>query len=275
MARNITQLPARLDTALRRLALKVVPLEQLISKERIFVIGHQKSGTTAIAALLARAAGTTATLDLNKPETLPLINYVYNERLPLSVFVQSNAVNFTRHIIKEPELTFIAPQLEALFPRSRFVFVVRDPRETIRSILDRLSLPGELDELPEQRFRALPWAWRDILDAHWLPVEDDNYVGKLAQRWCLAYEAAGQVSSNVIVVNYESFCEDKANTIRDLAERLSLPWRDISGLVDDAYQPRGANRGVAPDEFFSPENLERISRWCGAREVDLSPGTKL
>jgi hypothetical protein len=225
----------------------------------IFILGNQKTGTTAIAHLMARASGLSLASDL-RGLYQPTQTQLHSGELSLRDFISRNRVDFSREIIKEPGLTFLAKQLSDCFPGARYVFVQRDPRSNIRSILNRLSLPGHLDQLPDADFNRLTAEWKLVLDGKWLGLDGRNYIEMLAQRWSLAAQIRQQLSE-VVVIRYEGFCADKAGSIRSLLNDMDLEWRnDIASIVNTQFQPRG-NRQVAWDKFFGA-NLGLIESQC-------------
>ncbi|MGH0035726.1 MAG: sulfotransferase family protein [Myxococcota bacterium] len=233
-----------------------------LAEAPVFVLGHQKSGTSAIAALLGEVSGLPATVDLQREVHKPSYLELSSGRTTFERFVQRNRLDFSRPIIKEANLTPYREELVRCFPGARFVFVVRDPRDNIRSILNRLDVRGDLDELqPGDPLLPNP-GWRLILRPGWLEIEGRNYVERLAARWVrfahTYWEAPGQFE----LIRYEDFMASKAAVIEDLARRLGLPTlRDISSRVDVQYQPRG-NKGVDWLEFFGKRNLAWIDQRC-------------
>ena len=147
------------------------------NEEAIIVLGNSKSGTTVIAALLAEYGDLTVTLDfwprLRRPSTLAA---VHAGRVPFDRFVRRFRADFARDVVKDPHLTFLYPQLAERFPRARFVMVMRDPRDNIRSILTRLSLRGDLADIGPEDYRRMRPLWEGILKSPWLGVEG-SYFG--------------------------------------------------------------------------------------------------
>lgn len=226
----------------------------------IFILGMQKSGTSAIAALLGLRTGLETTIDLERDWRRTTVDLAGRDVGEFDRFVRRNAVDFSRPIVKEPNLTFLVPHLRRRWPESPLIFVVRDPAETIRSILDRLSLPGNVDEFSAEQLAKTPSAWRVVLDNRWIGVDATHPIESLAGRWRVAAETA-QSHSGAIVVRYEDFVADKHGVIDDIATRLGLPIREsIEAHLDRPFQPRGRPR--SPKEVFGA-NLDRL--W---REVD-------
>lgn len=249
------------DPLLRKLA------RRLPSRWRrpVIVVGNQKSGTSAIAALLGKATGRRYTIDifftLEEDEERPL----FEGQLTFEEFVARHLHWFRHDIIKEPSFTFLYPHLRRVFPRARFVYILRDPLQNIRSILDRVGLPGNLEDLEEEhraRYRSLR-QWRLFMEGICPPTDYAHYIDILAERWRLAADVYTSRPSDFHLVRYEDFRKEKKRTIEQLAADLGLKVvTDISAEVDRPYQQPG-NPNVDLRAFFGDRNLERIARICG------------
>lgn len=235
-----------------------------VNRHPVFIFGNQKTGSTAIAALLAQATQKTVTQDIfyylkNKSWYRSLIQ----NNVSINEFVDHNRKFFAKDIIKEPNLVFCFDQLKNSFPQAKFVFLVRDPRDNIRSILNRLHLPGNLDDLsPEQMLQNPGKLWKDILDGMELDISGGTYIERLAYRWNHILSIYQKNSNDMILLKYENFNEDKSARIYELASKLGLDSKvDISGNVNTQYQPRG-DRSISWIDFFGHENLHKIERIC-------------
>lgn len=256
LRRSVEELrPARIRRRIRHLNARVHP-------SPVLVLGTQKSGTTAIAHLLALATGELLTSDVFCRHDEPLELRLLTGQLDFARFVRRYAAHFAKGIIKEPSLTFMYPALKRVFPDAQYVFVLRDPRDTIRSVLDRLALPGDRHDLEQEQLEHLPpyIGWGLILAGVGLPV-GETYIDRLALRWRVAAELLLQEGDAFVVARYEEFLQDKAGNIHRLAEQLALPIsHDIHAYVDVQFQPVG-QRGADWEAFFG-ENLARIERIC-------------
>src|SRR4029453_8279736 len=139
------------------------------------------SGTSAIAALLAQASRQTLTLDIRRAIDDPALQLRLRFGLEtVDEFVDRHRFEFSRQIVKEPALTFCHDALVRSFPQSKFVFVVREPHANVRSILNRLQLPGSLEELDLDSVPSLRRsAWRLVLDPAWLGHRASHYIDGL------------------------------------------------------------------------------------------------
>lgn len=236
----------------------------------ILVLGNQKSGTSAIGALLGKATGLDVQIDFFYRLNGVVEEKLYDGSLTMQTFAKRYAHWFSKPIVKEPGLTFLADQLREVFPESPLVFVVRDPRENIRSIFNRLNLPGDLPDMTDEHFRALPNdIWRSILDGRSLGVQGQNYVETQAKRWVRAVELYRKYENEAILIRYEDFRADKPAAISQLAGELGLEApHDITPHMNRQYQP-GGDHSVTPRDFFGQENYDRINRIVGetAREL--------
>ena len=221
-----------------------------------FVLGMQKSGTSAIAGLLSLRTGVPAAVDLAREWRRSTIVAASRSRRGFDRFVRRNAADFSRRIVKEPSLTFVHEHLLRRWPESDIAIVVRDPVSTIRSVLERLGLPGDLESMPAASLEAVPQPWRLVLDNRWLGVDSEHYIDQLSRRWCLAAELALEHRDRWQVVRYEDFSLDKVTVVDRMADHFGLPVvADIDAFLDRPFQPRGARRD--PEAVFG-DNLQRI-----------------
>jgi hypothetical protein len=232
--------------------------------EPIFVLGNQKSGTSVIAGLLAEVGGLSASIDLRGIYE-PIQSRLHSGELPFDQFVRRNRLDFSRAIIKEPSLTLLVDQLDRHFAGARYVFVVRDPRQNIRSILNRLDIPGNLEKFDEEAAaqRVTNWAnWQRIIDGRWLGIPYDDYIGALAGRWNMMTDILERNRHRFFLMRYEDFLIDKKSAIIALSRTLDIAERcDIAASVNRQYQ-RPGDASVTPLQFFGERNLERINRIC-------------
>lgn len=260
-ARFRRQLSGGLDVLARYLA---TPLARP-NEQAIMVLGNSKSGTTVIAALLAAYGQLSVTLDfwprLRRPETLAA---VHSGAMPFAQFVHRFRADFARDVVKDPHLTFLYPRLRDRFPRAQFVMVMRDPRDNIRSILNRLDLPGDLEDIGPEAYRTMRPLWEAILKSPWLPVEGSTYIERLASRWALGAGVYLEHEDAIELIRYEDFVADKKGAIAGLADRLDVRRTgSIEPRLDTRFQPPG-DRSVGWLEFFGPANLDAIERICRA-----------
>lgn len=248
-------------------------LDRLLASWRrspqLFIFGNQKSGTSAIAGLLAAATGERLAADFPGARH-PFIGPLLRGETPVPAFVRRNRGAFSASIVKEPSLTFVAPALLGHFSEARGVFILRNPWQNIRSILNRLDLRGDTEQ-PVPGTKTINPTWSDALSGADLGLPPDHFVGILAQRWLRAAEIGQSLGDRVTLVRYEDFATAKRETIITLAKYAGFAAAgDITPLLDHPFQPKGTDE--SPQTFFGP-NLARIEALCGeqARALGYEP----
>jgi len=241
--------------------------EKYSKKNPIFILGTQKTGTTAIAALVGKAA--------NKDVTLDLLNSTKDSAWPLKVkygcqsftsFVMKHEKDFLRDIVKEPWLTYFYYELQEVFPNSQYVMVMRNPFDTIRSVLNRLGVPGDRETISFSDYRSLRdiKIWRLALNSTWHGKPSEDYISALANRWDISAKIYLDNKDRFRLIRYEDFLKNKETTINDLVKDLGYECKgNIKSHVDTQYQVKGNNKATAL-EFFGKDNYNKIDAICRA-----------
>ncbi|NNE15809.1 MAG: hypothetical protein HKN51_12575 [Saprospiraceae bacterium] len=221
------------------------------NKNAIWIFGMQKAGTSVIAGLLAMRTGKSVTID-TPLLWQPYLNQIQTGVLDFSSHIRENPEPFSKDIIKEPNASLIIDRIMSCFVLEKYVFIYRNPFDLIRSILDRLNLPGNelnisIDSVHEN--------WEHIFG------NGDNYIENLSNLWVRIYSQFDLINSrNCILVKYEDFNTDKLQVIDGLCEQLDLkPKYSITEKMNSQFQPKG-NSSVNLKLFFGEENIETINR---------------
>lgn len=232
----------------------------------VFLLGNQKAGTSAIAGLLGMLTGLSTTVDLRRENHRQTYLRLVRGELDFDRFVRRNGLDFSRAIIKEPNLTLFHDALRARWPEARFAFIVRDPRDNLRSILDWLRIPGDLERLEPRHMEHVDPGFELVLDGRWCGIGGgDHYVDRLAERWNVLADVWLEHRESMPLIRYEDFLRDKRGELERLARALGCtPRHDIGPALDRAFRPRGRVRAGAA-QFFGPRNLARIDSRCAER----------
>ncbi len=266
MRHRFRALHLRLIPVLAEAHRRLSPPLDLNSIAPILVLGNQKTGSSAIAGLLAARTGSSMATDLSEAWTREF--EFANDRTKLVSFIDANRYYFRRTIVKENSLTLAASTLFAVIPNACGVFVVRHPVQNIRSILDRLDWPG--DPRPIESLPDVPRTWQQVINVKPWGTEAADHISALAHRWRLTTEAVIRNRARGEVVRYEDFNDDKLGTIDHVANQLGLPNRlPVGHLLEHPFQPRGTRRGYKIDDVFSEEAVATIERICSDGMADL------
>jgi hypothetical protein len=238
-----------------------------ICEAPIIVLGNQKAGTSAIAHLLADYGGLSKTIDI-PPLWQPDVFKIMDGQMEFEHVVKRQRVHFSTDLIKEPNMTFFVEKVMQTFPKANFLFIVRDPRDNIRSHLNRMNIPGHFSQLPESYVSS---EMRRILfnASTWGGDEAENYVCALARKWNKATDNYLAYRDRITLVKYEEFLHDKYGVIKKLAVELRVSKKsDISEKLNVQYQPRG-DRNSRLEDFFGAKNLVEIEEVCRSRMKEL------
>lgn len=116
--------------------------------------------------------------------------------------------------------------VRSAFPRIKYVFIVRNPMETVNSILNFRN-----------RARAGLHLWPDK------PVEEA--IARYQEGICLLLSCAAESGEDTFVVGYDDLIADPATTLASLGTFLGMELRDESKLVGP---PSIAKNVLTPDE---------------------------
>ena len=237
-----------------------------IPRDPVLVFGNQKSGTSAVANLLAELCGLSATID-DPPIRPDAMREFALGGADFRAFVQRHPREFSAQLIKHPNLTFFTERVLEVFDQARVVFVVRDPRDNIRSILQRRKVPGDLEQADARQLEEL--GGPAMYDPRLWGGEDENYIGRMALRWNTANDAYLRNAQRFALCRYEDFVADKLGVLERLARELGLQAQhDIRARLDVQFQPAG-DHSIPWSQFFGPRNLARIESLCAERMAAL------
>tara|TARA_B100000674_G_C37946168_1_gene965038 strand:- start:725 stop:1567 length:843 start_codon:yes stop_codon:yes gene_type:complete len=248
----------------RTLIYKFKCINRKINPYPIFILGNQKSGTSAIASLLGSFSGKITAIDLflSGFRSSHFTNWKF-KKISTKDFINKNKVEFSAEIIKEPHLSIFFDELKTEYPESKFVMIIRNPFDNIRSILDRLDVKGKKNLLNEKDRKKFFHSWKLLLNNKWIGGSKNHYIEVLAERWNTISNVYLDNKENIILVKYEDFISDKSNTIQLLAKKLELTQNgEISHLLDKQFQPKGRRKNQDVKVFFGDENYSKIYEIC-------------
>lgn len=256
----------------------------------VFVLGTGRSGTTVLGLLLSmhKQVGF-----LNEPKALWHCLYPSEDligsytNVPASYRLDSDAVGprvvkkaqrlfgaylfwscSSRVVDKYPELIFRVPFVRAIFPDAKFLFLVRDGRDTCQSIegwSERLGLEQEeethdwwgknrrkwdllVDQLVSEHPDLAPLAaemrsWNkqvDMAAVEWIVSMREGL--RLVERY----------PQSVLRVDYESMCENPSAVLKGIEQFAGL---DVGDEVFHRYAEATMKSGATRESFVLPPSL--------------------
>lgn len=215
----------------------------------IFIIGAPRSGTSLLfrvlrassrlahwpgeahevweadfhPALTGWASNALIAADAQRPEA---------ERIKRSFYLVTGGRR--RLIDKTPRNALRVPFIDALFPDARFIYLQRDGRENINSLINAWRTPRyRTYRLPEPH--AIPGAdpawWKFVLYPGWQKDASGPLEVVCAKQWLTCNDAALEASRSIglerwVEVRYEQLIEDPEQEVKRLVEFLGLPYEE-------------------------------------------------
>ncbi|XP_039293013.1 protein-tyrosine sulfotransferase 1 [Nilaparvata lugens] len=152
---------------------------------------------------------------------------------------------------KDPLTLKSADYLSQLFPQAKFIFMVRDGRATVHSIISRkVTITG----FDLTNYRQCLGKWNEAIS--------------------VMYERCGQVGpSRCMLVYYEQLVLHPEHWMRRILNFLDVPWNESVLHHEDLINKPG---GVllskverSSDQVIKPVNLEALQKWVGQMPDDV------
>lgn len=238
---------------------------------KVIVAGMPKSGTTAIASLLGAAMGRSVVSDpfyqMDK-NGIQFREPLFSGKLNIADVWMRHPEYFDGDVIKDPNFPLLFHDLSAFLPRAKKVCIFRDPRDNLRSLLNRVALPGNPQgvDLKETRVNK---TWSMVLGGEIPKIPGSDYLEVLAWRWLYSFREMSAGAKGVEIIRYEDFNKDKLRTIYSLVRKMGFEVSaDIGNAVDKNFQPPG-KKDTDLHEFFGVEGLKKIEEICEEGIVGL------
>jgi LPS sulfotransferase NodH len=125
--------------------------------------------------------------------------------------------------------------LRKVFPAATFVYLYRNPAETMSSMLDGWRAGGYVSYPGLPGWTGLPWSF--LLVPRWRALPPDELAQVVAHQWAvstatLLEDLAAVPAEQRCVVFYRDLVDDPAAVISRLCDRLGLDWdRPITGSL--------------------------------------------
>lgn len=176
------------------------------NKNAIWVFGFPKSGTSAITGLLSAATGLSATIDTKYLDD-PFRTQIIERKLSIKHLVNKYSYPFSKQILKEPNATFFINEIGEFFLLHRYIFIVRNPFQNIRSILNRLNLPGNREYISMENVHP---NWRYLFQVG----KGKDYIDELVNWYLKVNSQYDKIEvENCKLVRYEDFLLSKEKYI--------------------------------------------------------------
>jgi Sulfotransferase family/SEC-C motif len=131
-----------------------------------------------------------------------------------------------RLLEKTPKNILRIPFLLQLFPDARFIYLVRDARDNISSIMDGW-LSGRFATYGDKKTRHGPWSF--LVPPGWQERAHEPLAGIAAFQWAECHEHAMRDLSEIApqhwcAVNYAEFVADTEDVVERLCQFMEVPF---------------------------------------------------
>lgn len=228
-------------------------------------MGHQKSGTTAIANLLAKRTQMSYSNDpvyFSCKESNKAVKLLEDESEEFVSIMRAHRGLFFREVVKDPDFSFAPCLISKMYPAAKIIFISRNPYDIVRSIYNRLDISGQIEakKIPMSAMKNPTCQWDYIING------EIGCSKQVTERLAARIEETTvqylKHNDKMILVKYEEFMSNKGKFIDELADNLGFEKKsDITDYLNNQFQPKGQS-GITSDEFFSRENARLISKAC-------------
>mmetsp|Transcript_50036 Transcript_50036/g.143861 ORF Transcript_50036/g.143861 Transcript_50036/m.143861 type:complete len:781 (+) Transcript_50036:925-3267(+) len=216
-----------------------VPPAGGVPRTRALGVGPMKAGSTVIWQALGAATQLSMGMDCELFSSgTSFVHRVARREAPLEHFIDlCYGELFHWDLAKDPMATTLSRRLADAWPSLsshggplQLYFVIRNPFDCARSLLERLKVKALVASPQEQRFafasNQLPsrftGSMQDYLDVARDGLEYSGFVDAAVQRWALIVDEYLRCPSRFALVRYEDFTKDPVAETRRLAEMLNL-----------------------------------------------------
>ncbi len=174
---------------------------------------------------------------LTQADALPQISEMLQERfaqelqnregypyLSLTVAQRPQRVRFLE---KTPKNALRIPFLKEVFPGALFIYLYREPRENISSLIEGWRTEGFIAyrQLPGWPYRE----WRFLLPPGWLSLKESSIPEIAAYQWkaansCIWEDLQALPPSSWCFVRYNDLVKNPKKTIQEISEFAGLSW---------------------------------------------------
>jgi hypothetical protein len=181
-----------------------------------------------------------------------------------------------RLLEKTPKNALRVPFMAKVFPEAHFVYLHRDPRQTLSSMLEAWQ-SGRFRTYPQlPGWSGLPWSL--ILVPHWRELIGRPLPEIVAAQWetttrILLDDLEAMPSERCHVVHYDAFIADPAAEVAQLSKALGFDWdRSFAGGLPFSrftVSPPAADKWKRHADLIEPllprlqATIERASRFAG------------
>lgn len=214
---------------------------------KIFTGGHNSSGTRVIQMLLKQTHNTYSddiTMDYELGFSRP--GYTFGELVlrKIPVLLEGSQTLKEPFALKNPDFIFTIDRLKELFPKRKFILVVRNG-------VDQVLCHNRAMFHRHARYFGLP-----PINPNWSSFE---YLISEMRFWNVIHQYALSQKYLDMIVRLEDLVYNTKRTVNNICKKLDIPYPDTSCIVKPDSMGRYQKEYVLPDTHgLRPETLKEV-----------------
>lgn len=186
----------------------------------------------------------------------------------LNNLYKNTFINEYRFVEKSPKSCFRIPFINKLFDKPKFIFLKRDGRSNINSLIEGWKLPKkytrpEVANIP-LKIKGYPdLRWRFVLPPGWENYKESSIEEVCAFQWTSSNKAAMESLKSIekdrkYTISYEELTEDPSTTIKNLCNFIDIPFSE--SLKKIANKLPSVNYITKPKKDKWKQNISLIEK---------------
>ena len=163
-----------------------------------------------------------------------ILNPLVKTITQINLLYKNTFLNKYRLVEKSPKSCFRIPFINKLFDNCKFIFLKRDGRSNINSLIEGWQLPGkytrtEVTHIPLNIKGCNDPKWKFVLPPGRENYKDSSLEEVCAFQWTSSNRAALEglkpiENSRKCVISYEKLIEDPGTTIKNICNFIDIPF---------------------------------------------------
>lgn len=152
-----------------------------------------------------------------------------------------------RLLEKTPKNALRVGFLRRIFPDAKFIFLYREPRSNIASLIDGWQAPGRFVS-----YRLQQRVWKFLLPPQWEKMGDWSIPAIAAEQWRCANEAIADATTQMDqsmwqLVDYDQLIADPAGELLRLCEFAGINYSELMTRLSSGKMPLSRSILSPPD----------------------------
>lgn len=232
-----------------------------LSTNLFFIFGCQRSGTTLLLSILNAHPQITSVDESEFPSPYPF---------PSALRLAANKITDRYLLFKMLQHSDKLDFLKKYYPKSKIIWVVRNPHSVISSMLNLTNSEGDWIErcVQDEISKLIPFFGEDITS---LNLSEHSKVELGAIYWLYKnkyYQFLIENGFELLLLKYEDLVQDQRKTLQQVVDFFEIEWNDNLlnfHKINPSKTLAGGTKTDKPINAKSSKNLEKLS----AKDIEI------